>query len=78
MHAEKTVNPSLKIYINIMENRITFKIKIAYYLELLTPATLKLLENTKSKITKDKNGENVLCLEIKKVILNIVLMLLIV
>ena len=61
-----------------MENRVTFKIKTGYHLELLTPETLKLLGNTKSKITKDKNGENVLCLEIKKVVLNIVLMLLIV
>ena len=26
-------------------------------LELLTPETMKLLESTKNKITKDKNGE---------------------
>ena len=30
-------NPSIRIYINETENRITFKIKIGYYLELLTP-----------------------------------------
>ena len=31
------------IYINKTENRITFKIQIGYYLELLTPETIKLL-----------------------------------
>ena len=36
-HKEKTVNPSIRIYINKIENRITFKIKTGYYLELLTP-----------------------------------------
>ena len=47
------------MYINRIENRITFKIKNGYYLELLTPETMKLLGSTESKITKDKNGENV-------------------
>ena len=31
-----------------------FKIKTGYYLELLTPETMKLLGSTKSKITKKK------------------------
>ena len=35
-------NPRLKIYINNIEKRITFKIKTGYYFELLTPETLKL------------------------------------
>ena len=43
---------------------ITFKIKIGYYLELLMPETLKLLGSTKSKINKDRNGENIPHLEI--------------
>ena len=30
---------------------------------------MKLLESTKSKITKDKNGKNVPCLEITEVVL---------
>ena len=47
------------IYVNKIENRITFKVKTWYYLELLTPETMILLGNTKSKITKDKHGENV-------------------
>ena len=53
-HGEKTVNPSIKIYINKIENRVTFKIKTRYYLKLLTPETMKLLESTESKITKNK------------------------
>ena len=41
-----------------------FKIKAEYYLELLMPETMKLLGSTESKITKDKNGENLPHLEI--------------
>ena len=51
-------NLSIEIYVNQIENRIKFKIKIRCYLELLTAEMMKLLENGKSKITKDKNGEN--------------------
>ena len=58
-HGENVDNPSIMIYIIKIENRITFKIKSGYYLELLTPETMKLLGNTVSKINKDKNGENV-------------------
>ena len=49
---------SIRIYINKIKNRITFKIKSGYYLELLTQETMKLLENAVNKINKDKNGEN--------------------
>ena len=45
--------------INKIENRITFKIKTGYYLKLLAPETMKLLRSTKSKISKDENGEDV-------------------
>ena len=51
---EKTVNPSIGIYRNNIENIITFKIKTGYYLQLWTPETKKLLGSTKSKITKMK------------------------
>ena len=57
------------IYINNMENRITFKIKTGYYLEFLTHETMKLLESTKSKIIKNESGENVPYLEITEVLL---------
>ena len=58
-HNENVDNPSIRIYVNKIENRITFKIQNGYYLELLKPETMKLLGSTESKITKDKNGENV-------------------
>ena len=63
-HSKNVDNPSIKIYVNKIENRVTFKIKKGYYIELLTPETMKLLGSTESKITKDKNGENVPHLEI--------------
>ena len=55
---------SVQIYVNKIENRITFKIKNRYSLELLRPETMKLLESTENKITKDKNSENVPHLQI--------------
>ena len=68
-HSESVDNPSIRMYINRIENRITFKIKNGYYLELLTPETMKLLGSTESKITKDKNGKNVPHLEIVELVL---------
>ena len=68
-HSESVDNPSIRIYVNKIENRITFKIKNGYYLELLTPETMKLLGSTENKITKDKNGENVPRLEDVEVVL---------
>ena len=32
-HGEKTVNPSIRIYANKIENRITVKLKTGYYFE---------------------------------------------
>ena len=40
-HSGSVDNPSIRIYVNRIENRITFKIKSRYYLELLTPETMK-------------------------------------
>ena len=68
-HGEDIDKPSLQIYVNKIENRVTFKIKNWYSLELLTSETMKLLGSTKNKITKDKNGKNVSHLEITEVIL---------
>ena len=62
-------NPSIRIYINKIENRITFKIKKEYYLELLIPQTMMLIGSTKSKVTTNKNGENVSHLEITELVL---------
>ena len=68
-HEENISNPSVRVYINKIENRITFKIKTGYHFELLTPETMKLLGSTENKVTKDKNGENVPHLEITEVVL---------
>ena len=68
-HSESVDSPSIRIYVNKIENRITFKIKSGYYLELLTPETMKLLGSAKSKITKNKNGENLPHLEVVELIL---------
>ena len=40
------------------ENSITFRIKARYYLDFVTPETIKLNCFPKSKITKDENGKN--------------------
>ena len=48
-----------------------FKINTVYYLELLKPETMKLPKSTENKITKDKNGENVLHFQFTDVILSL-------
>ena len=58
-HGENVDSPSVRIYVNKIGNRITFKIKTAYYLEFLTPEKMKLLRSTGHNITKDKNDKNV-------------------
>ena len=68
-YGENTDKPSIQIYVNKIENRLTFKIKDGYSLRLLTPETMKLLGSTENKINKDKNGENVPHLEVTEVVL---------
>ena len=68
-YSENVDNPSIKIYVNQIENRVTFKIENGYYLELLTSETMKLLGSTESKITKDKNGEQVPHLEVAELVI---------
>ena len=68
-HSENVDTSSIRIYVNKIESRIAFKIENGYYLELLTPETIKLLVSTESKLTKDKNGENVPHLEVVELVL---------
>ena len=49
--------------------KITFKIKTGYYLELLTPVTMKLIGSSENKMIKDENSGNVHHLEITEVVL---------
>ena len=58
-HETLTENPPIQIYSNEIKNRIVFKIKTGYKLELLTPETIKLLASTKRDVDLDKNSENV-------------------
>ena len=51
-HEAVTDNPPIRINVN----KITFRIKAAYYLESLMPGRMKLLRSTKNKITKGENG----------------------
>ena len=45
-------NLPIRIYVKKIENRITFRINTGYYLEPLTPETMKLLGSTKDKLVK--------------------------
>ena len=66
---ENVDNPPIRIYVNKNENRITFKTKSEYHLELLTSETIKLLGRAESKITKNKSGEIVPHLEVVELVL---------
>ena len=68
-HETLTKNSPIQIYPNKIENRIVFKIKTGYKLELLTPETMKLLGSAKKDADKDKDGENVPKLESVEVVL---------
>ena len=57
------------IYANKISNRIVFKVKTGYKLELLSKETIKLLGSTKDTIDADKNSENVPILENVEVVL---------
>ena len=65
----KTWNPSVQIYPNKIKNRIVFKIKTGYKLELLTPETIKLLGSTRKDVDADKNSEKIPKLESVEVVL---------
>ena len=56
-HETLTENPPVQIYVNKITNRIVFKIKMGYKLELLTPETMKLLGSAKKDVDKDKDGK---------------------
>ena len=58
-HEKIGENAPILIYANTINNRIVFKIKTGYKLELLSKETIKLLGSTKDIIDSDKNSENV-------------------
>ena len=67
-HETLTKIPPIHVYINRINNRLVFKIKDAYKLELQTPETMKLFGSTKKIIDKTKNWEKVPSLEVVKVV----------
>ena len=62
-------NPPVQIYVNKIKNRIVFKIKTGYKLELLSEETMQLLGSSKNVIDKNKDGEIVPRLETVEVVL---------
>ena len=65
----ETVGENAPILIYTINNRIVFKIKSGYKLELLSKETMKLLGSTKDTIDADKNSENLPKLENVEVVL---------
>ena len=59
----------IHVYINRINNRLVFKIKDGYNLQLQMPETIKLFGSPKKLIEKTKNGENVPSLEIVELVL---------
>ena len=68
-HKTLTENPPIQIYPNKVKNRIVFRVKTGYKLEMLTPETMTLLGSTKKDVDEDKDGEKVPKLESAEVIL---------
>ena len=69
IHENIGENAPILIYANTINNRIVFKIKNGYKLELLSKETMKLLGSTKDTTDADKNSENVSKLENVEVVL---------
>ena len=69
-HETLTTIPPIHVYINRINNRLVFKIKDRYKLELQTPETMKLFGSTKKLIYKTKKGEKVPSLEVVEVVIS--------
>ena len=50
-------NPPVQIYVDKIKNRIVFKVKTGFKLELLTKKTMQLLGNSKKTLIKTKVEE---------------------
>ena len=58
-HGNIAGNPPIHIYVNKIKNKIVFKIKTGYKLELLSEETMQLLGSSKKVIENNKDGETV-------------------
>ena len=68
-HETLTDKLPVQIHLNRIQNSVKFKIKFGYYIEVLTPETMKLLGSTTKKAIKDKNVDNMPRLDITQVVL---------
>ena len=68
-HKTITNTAPILIYANNITNRVVFKIKTGYQLELLSKETMKLLVSTSNAVDSDKHSENVPKLENVEVVL---------
>ena len=68
-HETLTEDPPIEVYPNKIKNRLAFKRKTGYKLELLTPEIMRLLGSTKKDVDTNKNGEIVSKLESVEVVL---------
>ena len=50
-------NPPIQVYLTKIKNRIVFKIKTGYKLELLSKETMQLLRSSKKEIDQNNDGE---------------------
>ena len=64
-----TENPPVQAYPNKIKNRIVFKTKTGYKLELLSPETMTLLRSAKKDVDQNKDGEDGPKLESVEVVL---------
>ena len=62
-------NPPVHIYLNKIKDRVVFKIKTGYKLELLSEETMQLLGSSKKDIDQNKDEEIVSRLETVEVVL---------
>ena len=62
-------NSPIQIFVNKIRNKIDFKIKTGYKLELLSPETMTFLESAKKDVDQNKDRENVPKLESVEVVL---------
>ena len=68
-HETVADNPPVQNYVDKIKNRIVFKIKTGYKLELLSEETMRLLGSSKKDIDQNKDGEIVPKFEAVEVVL---------
>ena len=68
-HKTLTENPPVQIFPNKIRNRIVFKVKTGYKLELSSSEMMKLSGSTEKDVDQDKDREDVPKLESVKVVL---------